>query len=48
METAKKKYCQPSLKVVMIESADLIATSSPSRVSLQANFDDIEADGYAD
>lgn len=44
METAKKKYCQPSLAVGMLQSNDLIATSN---VSLRYN-PEIEEEGYAD
>lgn len=44
METTKKQYCQPSLKVVMINSADLIATSN---VSLRFSPES-EEEGYAD
>ena len=44
----KKNYATPSLRVVMIDESDLIATSNPQSVSLKFNLDETEEEGYAD
>lgn len=46
----KKLFIQPSLKVVMLDVNDLIATSnvSPKNVNLNLDLDEIEEEGYAD
>lgn len=43
----KKMFIQPSLEIVMVNAADVIATSDPQSISI--SFSEIpEEEGYAD